>query len=47
LGLGHFRDDPELLELAAMYIRGECACGECNPVWGGRPDEDTFVPETR
>lgn len=35
MGLGHFRDDPELLELAAMYLRGECACGECEIKWGG------------
>lgn len=34
-GLGHFKDDPDLLELAAMYIRGECACGKCKPKWGG------------
>ena len=34
-GLGHFRDDPELLELAAMYLRGECACGKCETKWGG------------
>ena len=45
MGLGHFRDDPELLELAAMYLRGECACGECAPVWGGRPDEPDFIME--
>ena len=44
LGLGHFRDDPELLELAALYIRGECACGECQVSWGGVPDEPDFVP---
>ncbi len=36
LGLGHFRDDPELLEFAAMYLRGECACGECSVKWGGK-----------
>ena len=35
MGLGHFRDDPELLEFAAMYLRGECACGECETKWGG------------
>jgi hypothetical protein len=35
MGLGHFRDNPELLELAAMYLRGECACGECETKWGG------------
>lgn len=34
-GLGHFRDDPELLELAALYLKGQCACGECQPKWGG------------
>ena len=45
MGLGHFRDEPELLELAAMYLRGECACGECEVTWGGRPDEDDFVAE--
>ena len=42
-GLGHFRDDPELLELAAMYLRGECACGECEVSWGGRPDEPEYI----
>jgi len=36
-GLGHFRDDPELLELAAMYLRGQCACGKCKTKWGGHP----------
>lgn len=35
-GLGHFKDDPELLELAAMYLRGVCACGNCKPKWGGK-----------
>ena len=35
LGIGHFRDDPELLEFAAMYLRGECACGKCQVMWGG------------
>ena len=45
MGLGHFRDDPELLEFAAMYLRGECACGECQPSWGGRPNEPNFVQE--
>lgn len=45
MGLGHFRDDPELLELAAMYVRGECACGKCEVSWGGRPDEPDYVAE--
>ena len=33
-GLGHFKDDPELLELAALYLRGRCACGSCEVKWG-------------
>jgi len=37
LGLGHFKDDPELLELAALYLRGQCACGKCEVKWGGLP----------
>ena len=44
IGLGHFRDDPDLLEFAAMYVRGECACGECEVSWGGRPDEPEYMP---
>lgn len=35
LGIGHFKDDPELLELAALYLKGECACGSCEVKWGG------------
>lgn len=34
-GLGMFRDDHVLLELAALYIQGRCACGDCQPRWGG------------
>lgn len=37
LGLGHFKDDPELLEFAALYLRGQCACGKCEVKWGGLP----------
>jgi len=36
LGLGHFKDNPESLRLAALYLEGKCACGECDVYWGGK-----------
>jgi hypothetical protein len=35
LGLGHFKDSPELLRFAALYLEGSCACGDCEVAWGG------------
>ena len=40
-GLGFFRDDPTLLEMAALYLQGRCACGECDTKWGGLQVIDT------
>jgi hypothetical protein len=34
LGIGQFKDDPSLLRLAALYLEGRCACGECDVYWG-------------
>jgi len=36
LGLGHFKDSPELLRFAALYLEGKCACGDCDVYWGGK-----------
>ena len=36
LGLGQFKDNPELLRLAALYLEGKCACGKCDIYWGGK-----------
>lgn len=36
LGLGHFKDNPKVLRLAALYLEGKCLCGECDVYWGGQ-----------
>jgi len=36
MGLGHFKDNPLLLQQAALYLQGQCACGECEVKWGGQ-----------
>lgn len=39
LGLGHFRDSPTLLRYAALYLEGQCECGECETHWGGMKEK--------
>lgn len=40
-GIGHFKDRPDLLRLAALYLEGRCECGECEVYWG---DESQSSP---